>query len=74
MRNLSQNDVWDLVEKLKMKLKHPKVGDFVDRPRYWIKKLDNISAEELQSLREQRCWAAFVLTGYGFQNIRLDKL
>ncbi|KAN0116962.1 CHAT domain containing protein [Hyaloscypha variabilis] len=74
MRNLSQNDVWDLVEKLKMKLKHPKVGDFVDRPRYWIKKLDNISAEDLQNLREQRCWAAFVLTGYGFQNIRLDKM
>jgi CHAT domain-containing protein len=69
MRNLSQDDVWGLVEMLKIKLKHPKVGDFVDRPRYWIKKLDDLRPDELRNLREPRCWAAFVLTGYGFQHI-----
>jgi CHAT domain-containing protein len=71
MRNLTQDDVWGLVEMLKIKLHHPKVENFVNRHRYWIKKLDDLgaNAEEVQNLREPRCWAAFVLTGYGFQHI-----
>lgn len=69
MRSLSQNDVWSLVVMLKKEFKHPRAEKYVARHKYWIEKLDNISAEDIQNLREPRCWAAFVLTGYGFQNV-----
>lgn len=69
MRNLCREDVWRLVERLKVQLDHTRVEEFVDHHAYWIDELDNLTAEELQNLREPRCWAAFVLTGYGFQRI-----
>jgi CHAT domain-containing protein len=69
MRDLSREDVWALVERLKKEGKDRIIYKFVDRPKYWIRRLDNLDEEELQKLREPRCWAAFVLTGYGFQPI-----
>ncbi|PBP23017.1 hypothetical protein BUE80_DR006129 [Diplocarpon rosae] len=71
MRNVSEEDVWSLVERLKMEVRHSRVDKFVDNPNYWIRRLARLSEDEeqLQALREPRCWAAFVLTGYGFQNI-----
>jgi CHAT domain-containing protein len=69
MRDLSQDDVWSLMVMLKKVFKNPKVDKYVAGHKYWIKRLDNLSAEELHNLRQPQCWAAFVLTGYGFQNI-----
>lgn len=69
MRTLAHEDVWELVEDLKVAVVHARVDKFVDNSTYWIRRLDNLSDEELHGLREPRCWAAFVLTGYGFQNI-----
>ncbi|KAG4433271.1 hypothetical protein IFR05_011241 [Cadophora sp. M221] len=69
MRNLSHEDVWALVERLKIEVQHARVDKFVDNPTFWIRRLDNLRDDELQDLRDPRSWAAFVLTGYGFQNI-----
>jgi CHAT domain-containing protein len=69
MRNLTEDVVWDLVVMLQRELAHPKVGKFVDRHKYWMRRLADLRAEDLQKMREPRCWAAFVLTGYGFQHI-----
>jgi len=68
MKNLSREDVWALVERLKVVEKDRVISRFVDRPKYWIRMLDNLKDWELQKLREPRCWAAFVLTGYGFMS------
>lgn len=69
MQNLTHEDVWGLVERLKIEVRHARVDKFVDNPTFWIRRLDNLREEELQDLRDPRSWAAFVLTGYGFQNI-----
>jgi len=69
MRNLTEEKVWALVVMLQKELNHPRVAKYVNRHNYWINKLANLRAEELQEIREPRCWAAFVLTGYGFQHI-----
>lgn len=69
MRNLSFNDVYGIAQMLEAGLKHEKVGRFVDRPKYWTRRLSRMKDEELQYLRTPQCWAAFVLTGYGFQNV-----
>ncbi|KAL2063777.1 hypothetical protein VTL71DRAFT_5582 [Oculimacula yallundae] len=69
MKDLSHEDVWGLVERLKIEVRHARVDKFVDNPTFWIRRLDNLSDEELQDLRDPRSWAAFVLTGYGFQNV-----
>jgi CHAT domain-containing protein len=36
---------------------------FVHNAFYWI---DHLKSQDLEKLREPRCWAAFVLTGYGY--------
>lgn len=69
MRNLSFNDVHGIVQMLELHLEHEKVGRFVDRPKYWTGRLGRMRNEELQYLRTPQCWAAFVLTGYGFQKV-----
>ncbi|CZT12210.1 hypothetical protein WAI453_011565 [Rhynchosporium graminicola] len=69
MQHLSHQDVWGLVERLKIEVRHSRVDKFVDNPTFWIRRLDNLRDDELQDLRDPRSWAAFVLTGYGFQNI-----
>lgn len=70
MRTLTQDNVWELVIMLRRKLEHADVRKFVDAHTYWIEELDNMKADELLSFREPRCWAAFVLTGYGFQRVQ----
>lgn len=69
MRNLSFADIYEIVQRLEAGLDHEKVGRFVDRPKYWTRRLGRMRNEELQYLRTPQCWAAFVLTGYGFQNV-----
>lgn len=69
MRNLSSNDVHGISQMLEMGLQHEKIGRFVDRPKYWVGRLARMSGEELQYLRTPQCWAAFVLTGYGFRHV-----
>jgi CHAT domain-containing protein len=70
MRELKMEDVWELVDRLKeVTQEKERVMDYVDVPDFWIGELDKLEEHNLQSLREPRCWAAFVLTGYGFQEI-----
>jgi len=69
MRGLTRVDVLDLAYRLEESLTHASCVRFVDRPRYWLKRLEGITEEDLEYLRKPECWAAFVLTGYGFRRI-----
>ncbi|KAF4628827.1 hypothetical protein G7Y89_g9327 [Cudoniella acicularis] len=50
-------------EALKKEAKDQSIEKYVDRPWFWIRKLDDMSKNDIRNLREPRCWAAFVLTG-----------
>ncbi|OCL13543.1 hypothetical protein AOQ84DRAFT_385340 [Glonium stellatum] len=70
IRSMSQHLLNRLVGKLTELMLNPgarkKVGDFVINPKFWIDRLRN---QKLDKLQEARCWAAFVLTGYGYRPI-----
>ncbi|KAF8856142.1 hypothetical protein BDZ45DRAFT_745704 [Acephala macrosclerotiorum] len=71
MKGLRMKDVWELVARLRIEVRREseRVNDYVDNHEWWIRELDELEEDDLQALREPRCWAAFVLTGYGFQEI-----
>ncbi|KIW07367.1 uncharacterized protein PV09_02213 [Verruconis gallopava] len=68
LRTLSEQQLWELVELLKrmFKILGTKSHEYINSPRTWIRLLDRY---DVTRLREPRCWAAFVLTGYGFRTL-----
>jgi hypothetical protein len=65
---LNQQQLWEQVELLKAMFKHigPNANNFVNSPRTWIRRLESF---DVSKLSEPRCWAAFVLTGYGYRPV-----
>ncbi|KAF2417676.1 hypothetical protein EJ08DRAFT_70374 [Tothia fuscella] len=66
MRKLEQDDLWELVERLKVLVTDKAADNYVLNPDYWIQKLDDIDVKEM---RDERCWSSYVLHGYGFKAI-----
>jgi CHAT domain-containing protein len=66
MKNMTEDMLFDLVMKLKLLVKDVAAAHYVAKPNFWVGELEKLPIEEL---REARCWAAFVLTGYGFKPI-----
>jgi hypothetical protein len=63
---LDQQQLMEQIELLRAMLKQlgTEASTYVNAPSYWIRKLESFDVREL---RNPRCWAAFVLTGYGYQ-------
>jgi CHAT domain-containing protein len=68
LRDLGHQEFFELLEQLKMTLRAlgSEVKTYVNAPKAWIRILERY---DVIKLREPRCWAAFVLTGYGFRSV-----
>lgn len=67
MRTMTESRLLDLVRKLQLQAHDiEEARQYVIKPNYWIGRLAKLPVAEL---REARCWAAFILTGYGFKPI-----
>lgn len=70
MRTMTESRLLDLVIKLQKQAQNiEEASQYVIKPNYWIGRLALLPVAEL---REARCWAAFILTGYGFKPIYGD--
>ncbi|QDS68798.1 hypothetical protein FKW77_005973 [Venturia effusa] len=70
MKTMTESRLFELVTKLQLQAKNTEeVSQYVVSPNYTISRLANLSVAEL---KEARCWAAFILTGYGFKPIYGD--
>jgi CHAT domain-containing protein len=64
MRKFSEDDLEELQIRLRETVASKQnVGEYVHDATFYIKMLGMVDVKEL---RHPRCWAAFVLTGYGF--------
>jgi CHAT domain-containing protein len=67
MREFSQDDLDDLRQRLRETVaSNRNVDEYVHDAAHYIRMLGNLDVDEL---RDPRCWAAFVLTGYGLKTI-----
>lgn len=70
MRTMTESRLLDLVIKLQLQAQNvEEASRYVIKPNYWIGRLAMLPVADL---REARCWAAFILTGYGFKPIYGD--
>jgi CHAT domain-containing protein len=67
MRRFKEDDLEELRQRLRETVaSNARVNEYVHDAPHYIKLLGTLDVEEL---KDPRCWAAFVLTGYGFKNI-----
>jgi CHAT domain-containing protein len=62
MRRLTEDDLLDIVDEVQQHFIHGDADEFVMEPMDLIEQLKE---QKVMELREERYWAAFVLTGYG---------
>ncbi|KAF2749760.1 hypothetical protein M011DRAFT_276018 [Sporormia fimetaria CBS 119925] len=62
MRSMTETDLHDLIDELEDVAQDQGVDQYVRDYEYWVDRLREFDAKEL---RQERYWAAFVLTGYG---------
>jgi CHAT domain-containing protein len=67
LREFEEEDLQEIQVRLRETVASKKnVGEYIHDANFYIKMLGKLDVEEL---RHPRCWAAFVLTGYGFTPI-----
>lgn len=68
MQTLNPDELDDLVQELEEMRKKlgRKMMRYVDNPVWRLRQLRN---DDINTLRDPRCWAAFTLTGYGFRPV-----
>ncbi|KAF1956976.1 hypothetical protein CC80DRAFT_52949 [Byssothecium circinans] len=71
MRTLTRDELGDLIAEVEEYASHDFQDEYVINPTYHIDELKKQNATEL---REERYWAAFVLTGYGAKELYPEDL
>ncbi|KAL5384339.1 hypothetical protein DPSP01_005486 [Paraphaeosphaeria sporulosa] len=66
MRYLTEGDLLDIIDEVQQHFLHGDADEFVLEPMDLIEELKE---QKVMELREERYWAAFVLTGYGSREL-----
>lgn len=66
MRRLTESDLLKIIDEVQQHFLHGDADEFVLEPMDLIEELKE---QKVMELREERYWAAFVLTGYGSREL-----
>ncbi|KAL5412473.1 hypothetical protein PMIN03_004245 [Paraphaeosphaeria minitans] len=71
MRYLTEGDLLDIIDEVQQHFLHEDADEFVLEP---MDHIEELKEQKVMELREERYWAAFVLTGYGSKELYYPSL